>query len=122
MIDSTIRYPPLTNFVLEKCLSGGSVDSVEVNTVELRKLGTRVGQLGDAVTRTVADAVPRLAPAGAKGSPWALLAQADAAATGWSDYLTGLARRVDEAGQSLVDTAALYQASDQRAADRHGPR
>lgn len=98
------------------------MDPVEVNTVELRKLGMRVGQLGDAVTRTVADAVPRLAPAGAKGSPWALLAQADATATGWSDYLTGLAKRVNEAGQSLVDAADLYQASDERAANRHGPR
>ena len=109
-------------FFLGKCLCGGGVDPVEVNTVELRKLGTRIGQLGDAVTRTVTDAVPRLAPAGSKGSPWALLAQADATATGWSEYLTGLAKRVDEAGQSLVDTAELYRASDQRAADRHGPR
>ena len=98
------------------------MDPVEVNTVELRKLGTRVEQVGAAVTRTVSDAVPQLAPAGAKGSPWALLAQADATAGGWSDYLTGLAKRVDEAGRSLVDVAVLYQASDERAADRHGRR
>jgi hypothetical protein len=98
------------------------MDPLEVNTVELLNLGVRVGQLGDAVTRTVAEALPRLAPAGAKGSPWALLAQADATATGWSQYLTGLARRVKEAGQSLMDTADMYQAADERAADRHGPR
>lgn len=98
------------------------MDPVEVNTVELRKLGTRVGQLADAVTRTVTDAVPRLAPAGAKGSPWALLAQTDATATGWSTYLTGLAKRVDDAGQSLLDIAELYRSADERAADRHGPR
>lgn len=98
------------------------MDPVEVNTVELRRLGMRIGQLGGAVTRTVANAVPRLAPAGAKGSQWAFLAQADATATGWSDYLTGLAKRVDEAGRSLVDAADLYQATDERAASRHGPR
>jgi hypothetical protein len=98
------------------------MDQLEVNTVELRNLGMRVGQQGDTLTRTVADALPHLAPAGAKGSPWALPAQADTTATGWSDYLKGLAGRVKETGQSLVDTANTYQATDERAADRHGPR
>ncbi|MFY1690605.1 hypothetical protein [Plantactinospora sp. WMMB782] len=94
----------------------------EVNPPELRNLGTRVGQQGDTLTRTVSEAVPQLAPAGAKGSPWALLAQADRSATGWSDYLRGLAKRVNETGQSLVTAADLYQAADERASGRHGGR
>jgi hypothetical protein len=98
------------------------MDPLEVDTVELRNLGMRVGRQGDLLTRTVADALPQLAPPGAKGSSWALLAQADATAAGWSAYLKGLAGRVGEAGQSLVETAGLYAAADERAADRHGPR
>jgi hypothetical protein len=98
------------------------MDPLEVDTVELRSLGLRVGRQGDLLTRAVADALPRLAPAGARGSPWALLAQVDATAGGWSEYLKGLAGRVGEAGQSLVETAGLYAAADERAADRHGPR
>ena len=43
----------------------------------------------------------RPVPAGARGSPWALLAQADATAGGWSEYLKGLAGRVSEAPVQL---------------------
>ncbi|MDG4785454.1 type VII secretion target [Micromonospora sp. WMMD1102] len=98
------------------------MSQLEVNPPELRNLGTRVGQQGDTLTRAVADSGSQLVPAGAKGSPWALLAQADRTATGWSDYLRGLAKRVNETGRSLVEAASLYAASDERAAGRLGPR
>jgi hypothetical protein len=94
------------------------MDQVQVNSAELRTLGTRVVQLGDALTRTVTQALPQLAPGGAQGSPWATLAQAATTATGWSDYLNGLSGRVKASGESLVETADMYRAADERSRDR----
>jgi uncharacterized protein YukE len=93
---------------------------VQVSVPELRALGADVIAHAATLRGAVTAAAPRLAPGG--GAGWATVQQATAAAHGWSGFLTALAGRVDAAGHALVSTADLYQAADERAAGRLGPR
>lgn len=90
----------------------------QVDTAALRSLGVQVGQHAETLRQAVTGASGQLAPAGAAQSAWAVPRQAATAAAGWAQLLSGLAERLGTAGQSMVTTAGLYEAADQRAADR----
>jgi len=92
---------------------------VRVNVPGLRSLGGEIVGHGAELTRNVRSVEGQLVPGGA-ASGWATADAARRASDGWETYLTGLAGRIEAAGQSLIDAANNYQGSDERAGQRHG--
>ena len=95
-------------------------EPLRVDVPVLRGLGSAVqaeaAQLVRDVTTATGGALG-LTP-GPALTGWASAAALAGAARGWQDFLTGLAGRIGQAGQALVQAAENYRASDDRAAGR----
>ncbi|MEO3743051.1 hypothetical protein [Plantactinospora sp. B5E13] len=92
---------------------------VRVNVPGLRSLGGEIVGHGTELRSDVRSVEGRLVP-GAGGAGWATAEATQRAADGWESYLNGLGGRIEASGQSLIDAANNYTASDDRAGQRQG--
>ncbi len=94
---------------------------IRVDLASLRTLGGEVLALGDKVKGDTAAVSGRLVPPAGPGvAGWSAFSAVSGASSGWHEYLAGLAGRLEQAGQALIDAANNYSAADERATSRHG--